>query len=1576
MELKTRINQLVSQTGVVRILDVDGEDYLRVVIEGAGALNKVQVSVRIQGQSDYVLLKEITGSANEKIKVSTYEEAKIECTVIDAIDSNIKVLISSFNEASGSAIEIDVPAGENISDIEVLTFTSSDNSVVISGDNTTKEIDLTVNLDLDDVREYPSLASFPAIGQTNTLYVALDTELVYRYSGTIYIEVSPSAVRSVNLQTGDVVLTKSDVGLSNVDNTSDVNKPISSATQLALNDKEDSANKSDDENLGSSTTLYPTQRAVKEYVDTLVSSGTIPDATATVKGVLKLTGDLSGTADSPTVPALLNKVSKTGDIMSGILYMGSNSFDIGISEYTSPSLGSDVAITLILNTDSGSYGNTELVPSDLLTGIVTQSQIGAALVTNIENILNFYGYGVIASYVYDNINHVFSINNTTAISVDFQIDYSPMLIGSISINKNRIKNLQDGTSSSDAVTVTQLSQKQDLLGFIPLDRAGDNMLGTLGMGGGFYIIFQDVLVSAPNIIVPISLTINGGAPVISLVTSDGSAIVTENQLVTAVITALDSIPVDYDYNIANPNVISLTSTTNSLVYEIEGVIQPISGGPSSYNQIKFLEDGTDPKDAVNKSQLDTKQATLISGTNIKTINGLSVLGSGNLVIGGGGSSSLEIKDEGTQQTSSAVSIDFVGSAVSATSDLSGNVTVTINSTAGAVDSVNTKVGDVVLNSADLLNAQAVPSNWSIPDNSTIKAHLDALAEVRVDQNTVTKEPTGFETRADSTISFSDSSPDRTFTIAPVAASFTFYVKGKKFTKTVAENLQLPNASGNHYIYYNPSGVLESTQVSSADLFTGNALVAIVYFNTETNTHSYFGEERHGLQMDGATHGYLHTVFGSQYLSGLALQNFIVDGDGSLDTQAQFTGDQGSIRDEDLLIQIPAQTQIPVLYRIGTLWRKKAADAFPMIYSGTAGYAGSRLPYNESVGGSYQLTEVANNAFVLVHFFGTNDIENPIVAIQGTNTYGNVSEARGAASTEITSLSGIPFAEFVAIGSVVLETANGYTNTPKAIVRSVDGANYVDFRGTQLYTPAGVASSHSLLSNLSSDDHLQYHTDARGDARYYTKSQADTLLLAKYDASNPAGYITLLQVPVTTVNSQTGDVVLNKEDVGLSNVDNTSDANKPVSTATQTALNGKEDVANKSTNTSLGSSDSLYPTQNAVKSYVDNVASGKANTDLSNLVTTSIPSGVNIISNSSAVPFSLRTVDNVSGSTGAISVASGAAGAGISSYVELISGTATTGSGAAYLETGRTTTGASGPIFLTSGSVAIASGTYIDNSSNTSATGPISLSSGSSTNVSSAVRTGSASLRSGQSSGTLGTGFVTVGSGTHNGTSGNSGQSVFQSGTASASGGSSGLAAIQSGSVSLGSGTSGAVLVNSGATVNGNSGQIQVISGAPTGTGVSGQLLIRSGNVALVGGSSASGPVFLSTGTTVNGASGLIDVNSGSPSGSGASGAVRVFSGNTVNGNSGTVLISSGASTTGGSTGSVTLQTGTTSGTRGDVLITAPNLNLQSNKIINTAEFYFGDPNTDGTYRIRPSGNNLITERREGGVWVTKQTITP
>ncbi len=103
---------------------------------------------------------------------------------------------------------------------------------------------------------------------------------------------------------------KTNLGLNNIDNTSDINKPISSATQTALNGKENTINKSTDTALGTSDVLFPTQNAVKTYVDNQVSSGVI-DATTTSKGKIQLGGDLAGTASSSTNPIISNAAITT-----------------------------------------------------------------------------------------------------------------------------------------------------------------------------------------------------------------------------------------------------------------------------------------------------------------------------------------------------------------------------------------------------------------------------------------------------------------------------------------------------------------------------------------------------------------------------------------------------------------------------------------------------------------------------------------------------------------------------------------------------------------------------------------------------------------------------------------------------------------------------------------------------------------------------------------------------------------------------------------------------------------------------------------------------------------------------------------------------------------------------------------------------------------------------------------------------------------------------------------------------------------------------------------------------------------
>jgi len=72
--------------------------------------------------------------------------------------------------------------------------------------------------------------------------------------------------------------------------------------------------------------------------------------------------------------------------------------------------------------------------------------------------------------------------------------------------------------------------------------------------------------------------------------------------------------------------------------------------------------------------------------------------------------------------------------------------------------------------------------------------------------------------------------------------------------------------------------------------------------------------------------------------------------------------------------------------------------------------------------------------------------------------------------------------------------------------------------------------------------------------------AEALAAANSADSAAASAAIAASAPVTSVAGKTGDVALNKSDVDLGNVDNTSDAAKPVSSATQAALNAKADLS--------------------------------------------------------------------------------------------------------------------------------------------------------------------------------------------------------------------------------------------------------------------------------------------------------------------------------------------------------------------------------------------------------------------------------
>lgn len=165
---------------------------------------------------------------------------------------------------------------------------------------------------------------------------------------------SPAPVTSVVGKTGAVSLSKSDIGLYNVDNTSDTNKPISSATQTALSAKADSSSLATVATSGSYTDLSDTP-----------SIPTVTDATLSAKGIIQLSGDLGGTATSPTVPGLAAKINSSArGVANGVA-----SLDSGTKIPTAqiPDLSASYANTSYLERNIASDGATTAAANNAIT---------------------------------------------------------------------------------------------------------------------------------------------------------------------------------------------------------------------------------------------------------------------------------------------------------------------------------------------------------------------------------------------------------------------------------------------------------------------------------------------------------------------------------------------------------------------------------------------------------------------------------------------------------------------------------------------------------------------------------------------------------------------------------------------------------------------------------------------------------------------------------------------------------------------------------------------------------------------------------------------------------------------------------------------------------------------------------------------------------------------------------------------------------------------------------------------------------------------------------------------------------
>ena len=175
-----------------------------------GTITGIKMNGSSKGSSGVVDLgtvitahQDISGKADKSATVSNvaYDSTNAKITkTINGTTSDV-VTVSTLKSALGSMPASDVYAWAKASTkpsysaSEVGAIATTDkgaNGGVAELDSTGKVPSSQLPSFVDDVLEYASSSSFPTTGESGKIYIAKDTNKTYRWSGTAYVEISPS----------------------------------------------------------------------------------------------------------------------------------------------------------------------------------------------------------------------------------------------------------------------------------------------------------------------------------------------------------------------------------------------------------------------------------------------------------------------------------------------------------------------------------------------------------------------------------------------------------------------------------------------------------------------------------------------------------------------------------------------------------------------------------------------------------------------------------------------------------------------------------------------------------------------------------------------------------------------------------------------------------------------------------------------------------------------------------------------------------------------------------------------------------------------------------------------------------------------------------------------------------------------------------------------------------------------------------------------------------------------------------------------------------------------------------------
>ena len=605
-----------------------------------------------------------------------------------------------------------------------------------------------------------------------------------------------------------------------------------------------------------------------------------------------------------------------------------------------------------------------------------------------------------------------------------------------------------------------------------------------------------------------------------------------------------------------------------------------------------------PISTATQTALDAKQASLVSGTNIKTINSTSLLGSGNIALGGAVDSvntqtgvvvidADDISDTSTTNkyvtSSDVTNLSNLSGTNSGDQDISG-----IATNASAITDIETKTDNISVTQA--VNLDTMESNIATNNSKTTNAThtgevtgsgaLTIAGDVVDEANLkVSNDPTnGYSlvARSGNTggMTWEDISGGGGGTVDVLSNVATDKIIGRT-TAGSGDSEELSPSATRTLLNVEDGATADQTgaQIKSAYEAESNAY-------TDTKNTKLSGIEALADVTDATNVAAAGAAIptgtpdGTKFLRDDSVWTAIPGGGDALTanplsqfaatTSAQLAGVLSDETGTGALVFATSPTLVtPALGTpasgVATNLTGTAAGLTVGATTGVEAGADVTDATNVTAAGALMDSEVTNLAQVKAFdstdyaaALGTDDnyvtdAEKTVVGnTSGTNT-GDQTSVTGNAGTVTTNAN---------LTGVVTSTGNATAIANSAITNAMlaNGA-VANLTGTNTGDNATNSQYSGLVSNATHTGDVTGATALTIANNAVTNAKSAQMATKTYKGRTTAGTGNSEDVAVATLKT---DLVLVKGDVGLGNVDNTTDAGKPVSTAQQTALDDKVD----------------------------------------------------------------------------------------------------------------------------------------------------------------------------------------------------------------------------------------------------------------------------------------------------------------------------------------------------------------------------------------------------------------------------------